>query len=116
VQVVELDIPQVTQCGVIMPDPVELGDVRRDRAPGLGSPGSKAAQSRGRYWYFSLSRYSSLPARTATCSQSSYPEYIPHDGDSVVASTARSRNAPGPPYCRNSWRMSGVLGQKFGLM
>ena len=28
-------------------------------------------QSRGRYWYFSESRYSSLPGRTATCSYSS---------------------------------------------
>ena len=34
----------------------------------------------------------------------------------MLASTARSLNAAGPPYCRNSCRMSGVFGQKFGRM
>ena len=34
----------------------------------------------------------------------------------VLARTARSLNAAGPPYCRNSWRMSGVFGQKLGRM
>jgi hypothetical protein len=37
---------------------------------------SRAArsQSRGLYWYFSESMYSSLPGRTGTFSHSSYPE------------------------------------------
>jgi hypothetical protein len=33
-----------------------------------------ASQSRGRYWYFSESMYSSLPGLIGTFSHSSYPE------------------------------------------
>ncbi len=35
-------------------------------------------------------------------------------GLAVAASAARILNAGGPPYCRNSVRMSGVLTKKFG--
>ncbi len=34
----------------------------------------------------------------------------------MLASTARILNIGGPPCCRVSCRMSGVLGQKFGRM
>ncbi|MCP9944518.1 hypothetical protein LUX12_06555 [Streptomyces somaliensis] len=61
---------------------------------------SAAAQSRGRNWYFSESRYSSLPSRSGVFSHSSYPAYIPHVGDSVAASTARTSNAGRPPCWR----------------
>ena len=61
---------------------------------------SAASQSRMRIWYFSESRYSSLPGRTATCSNSSYPAYTPQLGDPVAASIARTLNAAGPPYWR----------------
>ena len=47
---------------------------RRRYGARLRPDASAAAQSRGRSWYFSLSRYSSLPGRTATCSKSSKPE------------------------------------------
>jgi hypothetical protein len=61
---------------------------------------SAAAQSRGRSWNFSVSRYSSDPGRSATCSNSSNPAYTPQAGDEVAAIAARILNAPGPPYCR----------------
>ncbi len=73
-----------------------------------------ASQSRIRIWYFSESRYSSLPGLTATCSKSSYPAYTPQLGDDVAASAARILNAAGPPYWRKAWRMSGVFTKKFG--
>ncbi len=41
---------------------------------------------------------------------------MPHDGESVAASTARILNAGGPPCWRYSFRMSGVLAKKFGRM
>jgi hypothetical protein len=75
---------------------------------------SALSQSRIRIWYFSESRYSSLPGRTATCSQSSNPAYTPQLGELVAASAARILNAGGPPYWRKAWRMSGVLTKKFG--
>src|SRR3954454_13048067 len=59
--------------------------------------------------------YSSAPGR-ATCSNSSNPEYIPQDGESMLASTALILNIGGPPCCSDSCRMSGVLGQKLGRM
>src|ERR1019366_2920619 len=71
-------------------------------------------QSRDRSWYFSESRYSSLPSRTDVLSQSSYPLYIPHEGHVIAASTARILKAAGPPCWRVACRMSGVFTQKFG--
>ena len=43
-------------------------------------------------------------------------EHEARDGDRRLASTARILNIGGPPVCRCSGRMSGVLGQKFGRM
>ena len=74
---------------------------------------SAASKSRGRNSYFSESRYSSLPSRTAWSSNSSYPEYTPHVGLIVAAIAARIANMPGPPCCRLSCRMSGVLAHRF---
>ena len=48
------------------------------------------SQSQARTWYFSLSRYSSLPG-TGAPSHSSKPLYTPHSPDSVAASAARIR-------------------------
>jgi hypothetical protein len=73
-----------------------------------------ASKSRGRSSYFSEFRYSSLPSRTARPSKSSKPEYTPHDVPMVEASTARMANIPGPPCCKLSCRMSGVLTNRFG--
>jgi hypothetical protein len=78
-------------------------------------PASAPAQSRGRSSYFSLSMYSSAPGR-GTCSKSSNPAYMPQDGDSRLARTARILNIGGPPCHSGSGRMSGVLGQKLGRM
>ena len=69
---------------------------------------------RGRSWYFSESRYSSLPSRSGMFSPSSYPLYMPHDGQVIAASTARSLNAGSPPRCSVACRMSGVFTQKLG--
>jgi hypothetical protein len=38
---------------------------------------------------------------------------MPYSGDSVAASTRRTRNAGRPPVCRYSCRMSGVLAKKL---
>src|ERR1700689_1205083 len=75
---------------------------------------SACSQSRGRYWYFSESRYSSLPGISGAFSHNSKPEYTPHVGDSVAASTARTRKARGPPCCRYSGGMAGGLTKKLG--
>ncbi len=39
---------------------------------------------------------------------------MPHEGRLIAASTARSRNAAGPPRCSVACRMSGVFTQKLG--
>ena len=44
----------------------------------------------------------------------SKPEYMPHDGANVAASTVRAANAGRPPSWRYAWKMSGVLTKKLG--
>ncbi|MNE71468.1 hypothetical protein D3C80_1673430 [compost metagenome] len=70
-------------------------------------------KSRGRIWYFSESRYSSLPGSGAL-SHSSKPEYMPHRPEPMVASAARMRKPARPEVCRKNGLISGVLTKKFG--
>src|SRR6185437_2862851 len=72
-----------------------------------------AFQSRALISYFSESRYSSRLGNGAD-SQSSYPEYIPHRPDRVVASAARMRKPARSEVCRIYGLMSGVLTKKLG--
>ncbi|MNE36862.1 hypothetical protein D3C80_1306930 [compost metagenome] len=72
-----------------------------------------ALKSRGRISYFSESRYSSLPGIGAD-SQSSNPEYMPHNPEPMVASAARMRKPARPESCRKNGLMSGVLTKKLG--
>ena len=80
----------------------------------LRLPCSPPDQSRGRYWYFSESRYSSPPTFNGVASKSSNPEYTPQVGDRVAARVARMLNPAGPEVCRYRGLMSGVLTKKLG--
>ena len=61
VGVVEAQVAQPLQGGVLAAELVEPGEVA---ARGCGPRPRPPAQSRGRSWYFSESRYSSLPGRS----------------------------------------------------
>lgn len=69
VDVVEMQMAQLLQGRVPAADAVERGDQGATVRPSRAA----ASQSRGLSWYFSESRYSSLPRRTGVDSQSSYP-------------------------------------------